>query len=135
MPVSIQDMYERIKAFLSDDTIFFALVIILVGLASFALGRLPVDSGGVNNQPASIILSENSAIAADGGAQTAATNESSGADTNATGQYVASKNGSKYHFPWCGGAKQMKEENKIWFDSVEEAKAAGYTPAANCPGL
>ncbi len=51
------------------------------------------------------------------------------------GQYVASKSGTKYHLPWCPGAKQMKEENKIYFSSKEEAEAAGYTPAANCKGI
>lgn len=51
------------------------------------------------------------------------------------GQLVGSKNGTKYHYPWCSGAERIKEENKIWFQSAEEAKRAGYTPAANCPGL
>ncbi|MCA9052050.1 MAG: hypothetical protein KDA89_25100, partial [Planctomycetaceae bacterium] len=51
------------------------------------------------------------------------------------GKYVASRNGSKYHFPWCAGAQAMSETNKIWFDSVEEARKAGYTPAGNCKGL
>ena len=30
---------------------------------------------------------------------------------------------------------QIKEENKLLFDTIELARAAGYTPAANCPGL
>lgn len=51
------------------------------------------------------------------------------------GQYVASKSGSKYHLPWCPGAKQIKESNKIYFDSKEAAEKAGYTPAANCKGI
>jgi len=51
------------------------------------------------------------------------------------GKYVASKNGSKYHFPWCSGATRMKEENKIWFETKEAAEKAGYGPAANCKGL
>ncbi len=51
------------------------------------------------------------------------------------GKYVASKSGTKYHLPWCAGAKQIKEENKIWFVSKEEAEKAGYTPAANCKGI
>jgi len=49
--------------------------------------------------------------------------------------YVVSKNGARYHYPWCSGAQSIKEENKIWFDTKEEAEAAGYTPAANCKGL
>lgn len=48
---------------------------------------------------------------------------------------VASKNGSKYHFPWCSGALRIREENKLVFGSREEALEAGYTPASNCKGL
>ncbi len=51
------------------------------------------------------------------------------------GSVVASKSGTKYHLPDCPGAKQIKESNKISFASVSAARAAGYTPAANCPGL
>ena len=54
---------------------------------------------------------------------------------SAGGQYVASKNGTKYYLPWCGGVKNIKEENKVWFSSKEEAEAKGYGPAANCKGL
>lgn len=48
---------------------------------------------------------------------------------------VASREGEKYHWPWCSGAKRIKETNKIFFASPEEARKAGYTPAANCQGL
>ena len=51
------------------------------------------------------------------------------------GTLVGSKNGTKYHYPWCGGAKRIKEENQVWFASAAVARRAGYTPAANCPGL
>ncbi|HYF29320.1 MAG TPA: Ada metal-binding domain-containing protein [Candidatus Paceibacterota bacterium] len=52
-----------------------------------------------------------------------------------SGTYVASKSGTKYHLPSCSGAKRIKEENKVWFATKEAAEAAGYAPAANCPGL
>lgn len=52
-----------------------------------------------------------------------------------SGGFVASKNGTKYYVPSCGGAGRIKEENKVWFTSKEDAEAAGYTPASNCPGL
>jgi hypothetical protein len=51
------------------------------------------------------------------------------------GQYVASKSGKSYHLPWCAGAKQIKEENKVYFNSKTEAEAAGYAPAKNCKGI
>ena len=52
-----------------------------------------------------------------------------------TGSFVGSANGTKYHLPWCPGANQIKEANKIWFNTQEEAELAGYTKAGNCPGL
>jgi len=54
---------------------------------------------------------------------------------NAGGQYVASKNGTKYYLPFCGSVKNIKEENKVWFSTKAEAEARGFQPAANCPGI
>lgn len=52
-----------------------------------------------------------------------------------TGSFVASKSGTKYYLPTCSGAGRIQESNKVWFASREEAESAGYTKAANCPGL
>jgi len=52
-----------------------------------------------------------------------------------SGTYMASKNGTKYYLPSCGSAKRIKAENRIWFQTKAEAEAAGFGPAANCPGL
>lgn len=57
------------------------------------------------------------------------------AKTATVGKYVASKNGTKYYLATCSGAKRIKDENKVWFATVEDAKASGRTPASNCPGL
>jgi hypothetical protein len=51
------------------------------------------------------------------------------------GQVVASKTGTKYHLPSCPGAKQISAKNLVVFESIEAAKRAGLTAAANCPGL
>jgi hypothetical protein len=45
---------------------------------------------------------------------------------------VASKNSNKYHYSWCSGAKRIKPENQIWFNSAQEAESRGYTLAGNC---
>jgi len=47
---------------------------------------------------------------------------------------VVSKSASSklYHFTWCSGAKRIKEENKVWFNTEAEAVAAGYSLAGNC---
>ena len=42
------------------------------------------------------------------------------------GKYVASKMGSVYHIPKCDWANNIKEENRVWFNSDEEAKRKKY---------
>ncbi|OGD24192.1 hypothetical protein A2Z10_03025 [Candidatus Azambacteria bacterium RBG_16_47_10] len=46
------------------------------------------------------------------------------------GGYVASKNGSKYYLVTCKNT--IKEANKIYFATEEDAKKAGFTPSATC---
>ena len=136
------DLVQKIKHFLKVLTtpeVYMAIVLILVGAASFGLGRL---SALEESKPPVRILGSNAAVAVSGTAgaaeETAVIKESEEAglpDLAPGGKYVASKNGSKYHFPWCSGAKRIAENNKVWFNSTEEARAAGYEPAANCKGL
>jgi hypothetical protein len=45
---------------------------------------------------------------------------------------VASKGGKKYYFIWCKGSQNIKEANKRYFKTEEEAKKAGYTLAGSC---
>lgn len=37
-----------------------------------------------------------------------------------------------YHFPWCAGASNIAEKNKITFASEVAAISANYTLASNC---
>lgn len=49
------------------------------------------------------------------------------------GEYIGSSISDKYHpFPGCSAAKKIKPENEVWFNSVEEARAANYKPCGNC---
>lgn len=43
------------------------------------------------------------------------------------GAYMGSKNGTKYYTPGCPGSKRIKEENIIWFQSVQDATLQGYS--------
>lgn len=52
-----------------------------------------------------------------------------------TGQYVASKTGTKYYLSSCATAKRIKDENKVWFVTKQQAEAAGYAPSSTCKGL
>lgn len=102
-------------------------VLTLASLASYGLGYLSGRDAGQGSgvsievvPPATVAAS---ASAAGGGAATV------------EGQYVASKNGTKYYLPSCSGASRINEANKVWFATAAAAVAAGYAPAANCPGL
>ena len=119
---------------------YFSIIsIVLIGTASFGLGRLTKVGG--EREPIRIELPPNleAKLPSETPAVLGATSPASAnlpAQAGATeGAYVASKSGTKYHLPWCGSAKSIKEENKIWFDTKEAAEAAGYTPASNCKGI
>jgi len=46
--------------------------------------------------------------------------------------YVGSANSDKYHKPSCRWAKNIKENNAVWFSTKEEAEQAGYTACKTC---
>jgi hypothetical protein len=129
MGASIQDMYEKLKGLLDDDVYFYAVLIVLVGIISFGLGRWSIQDVD-SSQQAQIMLTTEPVSVTVGDSKLSPQPE-----RDIDLKLVASKNGTKYHLPTCPGAKQMNEDNKIYFNNKEEAKAAGYTPAANCKGL
>lgn len=47
-------------------------------------------------------------------------------------QIGASVNGTRYYYLNCGGLNRIKEENLIYFASVEQAEARGYSLASGC---
>lgn len=49
-------------------------------------------------------------------------------ETEAVKRYVASKNSKVFHKPDCSFAAKIKEENKVWFSSIEEAESKGFKP-------
>ena len=131
---------SKISRFL-DSKYFIALLFVLTVLVSFFLGRI---SGLEAKKVPVRVLSESAKdlVESTGQNQAATVRGIIGAEeTNSktaaqeTSEVVGSKNGTKYHYPWCAGAKQISAKNLIIFKSIEEARAKGYTPASNCQGL
>ncbi|MBL7045225.1 MAG: hypothetical protein ISR98_01355 [Parcubacteria group bacterium] len=131
--MNIAELYRKSKQKLDDlskSELYTIALIIFIGFAGFGLGRLSLieDSREAvrieypEYLSASVLNSNKNPAGATAPAET-------------QGLLVASKNGSKYHYPWCSGGKRIAEKNKIWFDSTAEARKAGYTPAGNCKGL
>ena len=146
MKNSINEFYQKIKVFIlsSKENIAISIIIIFVGLASFGLGRLSVleevddeveielsnDLGNMSSN-----TQDNEVLASNSETNIVGEKDTYENMSNVAGGVVASKSGKKYHYPWCSGAKQIAEKNKIIFNSIEEARDAGYTPASNCKGL
>jgi hypothetical protein len=128
--MTIAGLIARGKTFIegAPRDLFVVLILILSCSASFGLGVLAGRDSGVG-EGSSFSISQIPLAAATNPASIATTSMPTG------GQVVASKNGTKYFLPWCGGAKQISDANKIWFASKEEAEAKGYQPALNCKGL
>jgi Metal binding domain of Ada len=51
------------------------------------------------------------------------------------GEIIGNRITRVYHLPWCPGYDAVAEQNRVYFDTPAEAKAAGYRLARNCtPG-
>lgn len=128
MLAAIRELVKRHGTLILDLGIVACAV-----LLGFALGRIsrieaqrePVRIIRASSTPAALVEASAGALPIPKPAQAAA----------AAGVVVASKGGTKYHYPWCGGAARISVANKVTFPSIEAARAKGYTPAANCPGL
>ncbi len=108
------------------------ILVLLVALAAFGLGRLSATQGSTALR---VLYPE--AKPAEPLANTAAVVKAAPVRVagQGSGAYVASKNGAKYYLVSCSSASRIKAENRVYFASVQQAVAAGYEPAANCPGL
>ena len=133
----LSNFFQKVKqkSLESKTDLFTALVIFLIGMAGFGLGRL--SAVWPEKKPIQIINNQLSTTNSEEEKEKTPSSSSPASLSDAISQrrYVASKSGTAYHFPWCPGALRIKEENKIWFETKEEAEKKGYKPAGNCQGL
>lgn len=50
---------------------------------------------------------------------------------SAEAAYVGNAKSLKFHYEDCRWAKKMKEENKVYFETREEALERGYVPCGS----
>jgi hypothetical protein len=110
--MNIPETVKKLKRLLDGDFFIFIAFILACSL-SFSFGYLAGREEKVS--PISIDTS-------------AAVDKAIGTEKN----FVASVSGTKYYLPHCSGVSRIKEGNKIWFSSREDAELSGYTPASNC---
>ena len=138
--MSIEDFTKKIKDLtqfrpinprpLAND-LFTGLIIILVAIGAFGLGRLSRIEG--SKQPIRVEnrVSVQTEASSQVGGQSASVIDAGGSANT----IVASKSGTKYYYSWCSGVQKISVANRIYFSSQEDAKAAGYTPSSTCKGL
>jgi len=134
--INIKDhIYSQEKGLKIEDDLYIVIMIILVGTASFGLGK--ISNYEKNKIPISILKTQELMYASvfEASSDTKTTGQNIDTNNNVKGTVVASKSGTKYYYPWCSGVSRIKEENKVWFNSIEDAKSVGLTPASGCTGL
>ena len=139
--MSIAETAGKIKRWSEGETgrnVYMIAVVVLVGFGAFGLGRLSVKE----NQRREVVISSDiikSTASAGanmplspllGSASSLKVGETAGASTD--GPIMASSRGSKYYPAGCAGAKTLSSANKIYFQTEEEATAAGYTKSSSC---
>lgn len=123
----LAESFKKVKSWCKNNSsdLFIAGVIFFTGMSSFGLGRISIL--WKSPPPLFVEHERNEYELAD--------SDQAQEGTQADKKVVASKNGNVYHYSWCSGAARIKEENKIWFPTKDDAKRAGLKPATNCPGL
>jgi hypothetical protein len=113
-------MTRNFKSLVQSERTFLAGLLCLVGIVAFMLGQSSVTGSviGVDNVPnsAGIVFTEAPAATI----------------TTDAVPVVASSGGTRYHLLTCSSANSIQEKNKVFFDSIDLALAAGYQPARNC---
>lgn len=138
----LTSLREKINTFWGENKseLFTAGIVFLVGFSSFGLGRLSVI--WPKKEPITITDEEDLKFPnkkLDFQSESKPVIPKSAASATGSigikGKFVASRSSTYFHYPWCPGAQRIKEENKIWFQTKEEAESRGYKPASNCEGL
>ena len=113
---------------LYQKEVFLGLCMVLISVISFNLGRI----NALHKTPIKI-TGETNVYQATAGNSVLNKSKTIPAQPKDL-RVVVSKASTtkKYHFTWCAGAKQIKETNKLWFETELLAQKAGYTLAGNC---
>ncbi len=130
---------QKIKQWATSDIgkdISVVIIVILVGLSSFGLGRLSVATRGsglkVMYPPALTEVQTTSQPANVLSATKPQTVYSIVGTNNSSKKFFASSRGQKFYGINCAAGKNIKPENRIYFDTKDEAKKAGYELSNSC---
>lgn len=134
----LTELLNKIKTIpdISRD-IFVILVVLLVSLGGFGLGRLSALEEKKHDELRIVgqkTLDGGVLSVKEGGISDPASKLPTQESMLIKGVFVGSRSGKVYYLPSCAGVKRIHDENKVWFSSKEDAEAKGYRPSTSCKG-
>ncbi len=131
----VKSIGERVRAFTTERKEMFArfMELMLIATIFFGLGALYAEHMPARTMPLSVKIPEqakNIASVVTINDNPTANPAPKQAISSKGGEYVASKNGSKYYLTTCKNT--IKEANKVYFKTKEDAEKAGFTPSTTC---
>lgn len=131
---------QKIKQFFESDSgkdFLTVIIVILVGSGSFELGRLSKENESTDVkieytkpneiQSANVVsATESNLNVINAPIKTQTLNNSAGKI------FFASSKGKKYYPLGCSAGRSLKQENRIYFSTREEAEKAGYELSSSC---
>lgn len=125
--MSIPNFIHKIKSKtgLDKETLLYLLVVILVGVSSFGLGRISTEEILIEDRE--IMIENNESVQSED-----VDISSSEINLSTEKRYIASKNGKMYYSLGCSGASRIKPENAVWFKTREDAEKSGFLFSATC---
>lgn len=119
--MSLEQIAEKIKSFFKFKPFFINLAILCLSMAlaigvflaykSAPMAKAPTIEYGAFNPEFRILEPKIGDMA---------------------GKIGASSGGTRYYYSHCSGLARIKPENRLYFDTPEEAENAGFSLAENC---
>jgi uncharacterized protein (UPF0333 family) len=126
-----------VKLFIESEKgkdVLVIVILVLVGICAFYLGRLSKESTG-NALKIESTGQEASALGSYQSNTPKVTLNPTVAEktqNQGNGNYFASSRGKKYYPNGCSAGKSIKQENRIYFQTSNDAEKAGYTLSSSC---
>lgn len=144
----IPNTAEKIKGWgrgIGGFRVLALVAIVTYGAAMFLLGIASKGVSGTDSQSLQVVYDpalDSSLEYLGAGQKTASSRTSATKPAGVSGSaqqefstqaaFVASSGGTKYYPIGCGSAGRIKEENRVYFVTEDEAKAAGYDRTTAC---
>lgn len=110
------------------ELLWRAFIMLCIGWSAYNIGLIEARRGVQPAQSSALLHARESIVS-----QTPTIGERTTVNKSDT-RVVTSRNSSskKYHYSWCASGKRIKETNRVWLPSEQDALRAGYTLAGNC---